>query len=366
MKTQRVMVYGAYGLVAKKLLRKLRTLPVETIAAGRNKKKIESVAKEFGLKSRVFDLDSIEGVVHHLSGIDLLINCAGPFTKTSKILATAALRAESHYFDCAGELSVFKDLLPLHDEAKRKNIAIIPGLGLNIAATDCLLQTLATHIDRPLDLTLIMIVYAFNPSQGTLRSILALNEPTALALRQGHLVTLKDAPTRYEKAIDNQLVSYFRVPMGDLFTAPFSIDVQNADTFLAPPKKIAPLYRLMPIIEWMKRFPFMYKLMYSVIKLTKNNAINAEQDQTAVKIYAELKNARGATVHGTLTTKETYDYVSDLIIEAVRHFLKHGLLAGFQTPATAFGPDFAVNAAPLVTHLQIDEIMDIESNKETI
>lgn len=358
MKTQRVLVYGANGLIAKKLLRKLRTLPIETIAAGRTQKKVEPVAKEFGLKFRVFDLATIEATAHHLSGIDLVINCAGPFTTTSKILAEAALRSDAHYFDCAGELSVFKELYTLHDAAKRKNIAIIPGLGLNIAATDCLLQTLATHIEKPRDMLLVMIVYAFNPSHGTLRSILSLKDSTALALRHTYLATLKDVPKSYERTIHNQKVRYFRVPMADLFTAPFSIDIQNADTFLAPPKAIAPLYQLMPIIDWLKQFRFMKKLMHYCIKFLKNGPSIAQADNIAVKIYAELNNADGRTVSGSITTKETYDYVSDLLMEATRHFLKHGLLAGFQTPGTAFGPDFAVNAAPLATNLQIDEIQE--------
>lgn len=98
--------------------------------------------------------------------------------------------------------------------------------------------------------------------------------------------------------------------------------------------------------------------MQHCIKLLKNGPGSAQSDQIAVKIYAELENADGHVVSGSITTKETYDYVSDLIMQATRHFLKHGLLKGFQTPATAFGLDFAVNAAPLATNLQIDQIRE--------
>ena len=73
-----------------------------------------------------------------LAGVDLVLNAAGPFLHTAAPLAEACLAAGVHYLDIGNELQVFRTLYDLDQRAQRAGVAIIPGAGFGVVATNCL------------------------------------------------------------------------------------------------------------------------------------------------------------------------------------------------------------------------------------
>jgi short subunit dehydrogenase-like uncharacterized protein len=57
---------------------------------------------------------------------------------TATPLAEACLSAGVHYLDIGNELQVFRTLYELHQRAQRARVAIIPGVGFGVVATNCL------------------------------------------------------------------------------------------------------------------------------------------------------------------------------------------------------------------------------------
>ena len=73
-----------------------------------------------------------------LADVDLVLNAAGPFLRTAIPLAEACLDAGVHYIDVSNELQVFRALYELDPRARWSDVAIVPGVGFGVVATNCL------------------------------------------------------------------------------------------------------------------------------------------------------------------------------------------------------------------------------------
>ena len=102
------MIYGANGYTGELIAREAKVRGLHPIIAGRNKASIESLAGELGFVSRVFNLDNQKDLVKQLVDVDLVLNCAGPFSSTAKSMITACIQSGAHYVDITGEINVFE------------------------------------------------------------------------------------------------------------------------------------------------------------------------------------------------------------------------------------------------------------------
>ncbi|MGH2822919.1 MAG: saccharopine dehydrogenase NADP-binding domain-containing protein [Gammaproteobacteria bacterium] len=69
------------------------------MVAGRSGERVRAVADRYGFERRVFGLDDPEALVAALAGVEVLLHCAGPFSRTSKPMIDACLAARAHYLD---------------------------------------------------------------------------------------------------------------------------------------------------------------------------------------------------------------------------------------------------------------------------
>jgi len=98
---------------------------------------VGAVAEKLDLQCRTVALDDPEALRAALADVELVLNAAGPFLHTVAPLAEACLNAGVH-LDISNELRVFRSLYQLHDRAQRAGVAIIPGVGFGVVATNCL------------------------------------------------------------------------------------------------------------------------------------------------------------------------------------------------------------------------------------
>ncbi len=132
------MIYGANGFTGELIAREAKALGLNPIIAGRNKNVIKALAEELGLRSRVFDLLDQQQLAKQLSDLQLILNCAGPFSATSIALIKGCIQTGTHYLDISGEISVFEYAYSQNIQAKASNIVLCPGVGFDIIPTDCL------------------------------------------------------------------------------------------------------------------------------------------------------------------------------------------------------------------------------------
>ena len=105
-----LMIYGANGYSGELIAREAKRRGFRPVLAGRNGKTVAELAQALKFSHRVFALDrpSLDQTqAIDLSGIDVVLNCAGPFSQTAAAMMAACLQARVHYLDITGEISVF-------------------------------------------------------------------------------------------------------------------------------------------------------------------------------------------------------------------------------------------------------------------
>ena len=104
------LLYGANGYTGERVARLARALGHRPVLAGRSAAAVCGLAEELGLERRLFSLEEPRRIEEALAGMDLVLHCAGPFSRTSKPMADACLRTGTHYLDLTGEVAVFETL----------------------------------------------------------------------------------------------------------------------------------------------------------------------------------------------------------------------------------------------------------------
>ena len=146
------MVYGANGYSGHLIVRMAVDQGLKPIVAGRNEQQITKIAEDFGLEKRIFSLDDVDEIAKHLQDIEVVLHCAGPFSRTAIPMAKACMASKTHYLDITGEMNVFASLQKLDDAAKEHGVMLMPGVGFDVVPTDCLAARLkkrlpsATHL----------------------------------------------------------------------------------------------------------------------------------------------------------------------------------------------------------------------------
>ncbi|MFZ9395122.1 MAG: saccharopine dehydrogenase family protein [Erythrobacter sp.] len=137
--TGRVLLYGASGFTGQAIARNLAGR-FDLMLAGRNPDLLGQLGAELGLPWRAFDLANPGTVAAGMRDCAVLLNAAGPYADTAMPLAQACLAKGIPYLDVGGEWPVFEALMELDGAAQAAGAMIMPGLGLTIAASDCLLK----------------------------------------------------------------------------------------------------------------------------------------------------------------------------------------------------------------------------------
>jgi short subunit dehydrogenase-like uncharacterized protein len=132
------MIYGASGYTGALIAQKAVESGHRPVLAGRNGPAVGALADTLDLPHRVMTLDDPGALHQALDDIDLVLNAAGPFLHTASPLAEACLVAATHYLDVSNELQVFRALYGLDQQARAARVAVIPGVGFGVVATNCL------------------------------------------------------------------------------------------------------------------------------------------------------------------------------------------------------------------------------------
>ena len=77
------MIYGANGYTGELAAIDAVRRGLKPVLAGRNEAAVSELANRLGLDYRVFNLDRPEQVSQAISGMHVILHCAGPFSVTS-------------------------------------------------------------------------------------------------------------------------------------------------------------------------------------------------------------------------------------------------------------------------------------------
>jgi short subunit dehydrogenase-like uncharacterized protein len=141
-----LMTYGASGYTGRLLSEYAKHSGLDFILAGRNQQSIKSLAKLLDTPYRIFNRDDKREILSALKGVKVLINCAGPFSRTAAPLLNACTSNGVHYLDIAAELdnNLLADKTNL--DAEKAGVMLLPGCGGSVAILGCLAGFAAVEI----------------------------------------------------------------------------------------------------------------------------------------------------------------------------------------------------------------------------
>ncbi|MEO7522148.1 MAG: saccharopine dehydrogenase NADP-binding domain-containing protein, partial [Gemmatimonas sp.] len=149
-----LLLYGANGYTGRLIIPVALARGLRPILSGRNVDEVNALAAEHGLEARTVSLDDTGALDAALHDITTVLHCAGPFSRTSKPMVDACLRAGAHYLDITGEVDVFEACAARDAEAKQRGIMLLPGTGFDVVPSDCLASHLARRMPDATSLSL--------------------------------------------------------------------------------------------------------------------------------------------------------------------------------------------------------------------
>ena len=336
-----LLIYGSYGYTGRLIARRAVEEGLGPVLAGRRSEPVEALATDLGLDHRVFSLEHPRVVERTVADVDAVLNCAGPFGATATPLLSACLEVGTDYLDLAGAVDVLEDVAARDAEADAADVTALPAVGFDVVATDCLAAQLHDEALDATHLTLAMDgLGTFSP--GTLKSIVEGMKRPGVVRADGRL---RDVPMAWkvrEFDFGSGPKPAVTVPWGDVSTAYYSTGISNIVTYATVPayaaqtmrrtRPLAPLLGTGPVQAVLKR----------LIDVAVTGPSAAERARSETRVFGEVVDESGTRTAARLRTPDTYDVTAVTAVEAARRTLAGEVENGFQTPASAFGPEFVL------------------------
>jgi short subunit dehydrogenase-like uncharacterized protein len=333
------LVYGAYGYTGELVAREAVDAGLDPILAGRRERPLRSLAAELDLEYRAFSLS--DPVAPHLSDVDVVAHCAGPFVDTYRPMVDACLATETHYLDITGEISVLEAIKQYDDLASDAGLMFLPGAGFDVVPSDCLAAHLHERLPDATELTLSFDVGGMEASGGTLKTMVEGFGEGSAVREDGRIVSVPFGERT--KTIDTgrgpQTMMAF--PWGDVSTAHFSTGIPNVGVYVPVSERTQQVYsvvdKLGPVLS---APPVKRALQWGIERLV--DGPDAETRATGeASFYGEATDGE-TTVRSRVRTPESYQFTAESMVAVLARVLDGEAVPGYQTPSTAFGSDFVL------------------------
>jgi short subunit dehydrogenase-like uncharacterized protein len=331
-----ILIYGAYGYTGELIAREADERGLDVAVAGRNGTKTRGLGVELGVDARVFEADEVRG---NLEGVDVVLNCAGPFVETYEPIVEACLETGTHYLDITGELTVFEALAERDREAEQAGVCLLPGAGFDVTPTDCL----AGHLhDRLPDATHLRVGFEAHTdvSGGTLASAIE-HAGGGRTRRDGRI---EEVPL----AADSRTIDFgagprnaITVPWGDISTAYYTTGIPNIDVYMAIPSHLEPLVRAGNYTGGLLQVDPLREGLKTLAQTFVSGPAERTREREQVFVWGEAETDE-ETVTSRLVTPETYALTVDAATSAAARLDDPDAPTGYHTPATAFDPNFVL------------------------
>jgi short subunit dehydrogenase-like uncharacterized protein len=190
-----VAVIGASGHTGRFVVQELDRRGVATRLVGRNSVALADLQKCVGgSEVRLAAINDQYALRQAITGVDAVINCAGPFFDTSRPVITAALTEGAHYLDVTAEQVTVLDTIATFDsQAVAAKRVVMPAMAFFGGLADLLAGSIIgdwIDVDR---IETAVALDSWHPTAGT-RMTGARNTSPRLIVRDGELVTVSAPP----------------------------------------------------------------------------------------------------------------------------------------------------------------------------
>jgi short subunit dehydrogenase-like uncharacterized protein len=348
METKSFIIYGAYGYTGELIVELCHQKGWKPVLSGRSEDKLKSLAEKFDMPYVVAAIDDLSPLNEVAAKSSLLLNCAGPFSRTFQKVLRYCLDKGLHYTDITGEISVFEAAARANDKAVSKGIMIMPGTGFDVVPSDCLAAFLHQQLPDATHLTL-----AFKGtgglSHGTATTMVE-NIGSGGAIRKDGIIT--SVPFAYKtKRIDFNKgpESSTTIPWGDVSTAFYSTGIPNIEVYTAVPESNIRSMKIGNYLGWLLRWGPVNKLLTSRIPAGGPSAEKRAKSKSY--LTGEVVNAKGEKRSARIITLDGYTLTAVMAVNIAEKIMAGNFKAGFSTPSMAYGPDLIMEATGTVREL---------------
>lgn len=331
------LIYGASGYTGTRIVELAVKQGLKPVIAGRSEAKIKPLADKHGLEYLIFALSNQTTTIKHLEKFPLVLNCAGPFTRTAQPLVEACLVSKTHYLDITGEIEVFELVKSYHTKALESKIILMPGVGFDVVPTDCMAKWLHTQLPDATHLELAFTNLGGSISHGTMTTMLEGLGNTGAARENGKIVPKSIGAKG--KMIDFGKLTRFAmtIPWGDVSTAHHTTGIPNIDTYAGAPKLAYFFMKLQFLFNPLLRSGFIKKQLQKYVDKKITGPTESQSRKGKSLIWGKVTNAEGKTIEARLTTPEGYTLTAEASLLITQKVLALKDVAGYQTPAGLFG-----------------------------
>ena len=346
-----LLIYGANGYSGQLIAAHAVERGLRPVLAGRSEGAVRALAERLGVQHRSFELERAEVIDRGLAGINVVLNCAGPFSRTARALVDGCLRARAHYLDITGEVMVFSAVEARDAEARAAGVMLLPGAGFDVVPSDCLAAHLHQRLPSAVELRL-----AFRASGGLSRgtALTSLESATAggLIRRDGALASVPVGHRTINVDFGRGAVKAIAIPWGDVFTAHVTTGIPNIEVYIAVPASTRLALRATRLLRPVMAAPSVQRFLRSRIQAGAPGPDEQQRQTTRMRLWGEVRDAQGGVASARMQTSNGYELTRLTAVDLAARVLGGDFKPGYQTPARAYGADYVL-AFPDVTREDI-------------
>ncbi len=359
-----LMIYGATGYTGRLVAAEAIEAGARPVLAGRDAGKLGALADSVGaaaggesgpvvdssgpagggrsrsapLETRVFDLDEPARIAAALRDIDVVLHCAGPFSRTALPMFEACLATGTHYVDITGEIAVCEALAARDAEASEAGIMVLPAAGFDVVPSDCLIADLAARHPGGRVLRLGLLVGS-RASRGTMKT--ALEGVNAMRIRRdGRVTRVAAGSMRHEFDFGCGPAAALVTPLADVSTAWWSTGIENIEAYYRAGRRLPRLMRLSRWFGWLLAGRTAQALLGKWIDRGPPGPSDAARGSSEGILVAEIEDARGRRAAARMRVPDPYGFTAKALVAIGVRVLNGDFKAGYQTPSSAYGADF--------------------------
>lgn len=335
------IIYGAYGYTGELIVELAASKGLKPILAGRSEAKLKPLADKHKMDYVVAALDNLNALDEAASKSCLILNCAGPFSRTFDKVVRYCLEKGLHYTDITGEIVVFETAARFDKIAKEKGIMVLPGTGFDVVPSDCLANFMKQQMPEAKKLVL-----AFKGSGGlshgtTTTMVESIGEGGAV--REGGKI--KKVPHAYK----TRMIDYGNgprlsatIPWGDVSTAFYSTGIPNIEVYTYMSKGTLRGLKIVKLLGGILQTPFINNILKSRIKPGGPSEKARENGKSF--LFGEVTDEKGNKIAARLTCADGYSLTAQTAILIAEKIMAGQFKTGFATPSMAYGADLIMEA----------------------
>ncbi|MEM2834218.1 MAG: saccharopine dehydrogenase NADP-binding domain-containing protein [Candidatus Nezhaarchaeales archaeon] len=166
----KVLVLGGAGHIGSKIVLELRNLDpsMKIVIGDKNVERAQSVASEVGGDVEVLVIDAVaeDSLIDAMKRFDVIVSALGPFYRFGVPVLRAAIRAGVNFVDINDDYDATEEALKLHEEAQRKGVVALIGLGATPGITNMLAYQGARILDEVHEIGTYWVWTALDPTMG--------------------------------------------------------------------------------------------------------------------------------------------------------------------------------------------------------